>query len=199
MNMQSLEKLIDERVAATMEKTLENHTKKWAGAVASKSSREFTETVYTNKDEINDSTNTTTRLSDGRELNMIIHRLKEDGTAPQSTLVIKELFEALEMKHDLTIPADRLGAKSQNKIRPIRVRMESFERKQEFMSSLWKLKHGPDKFKRISVTDDYTQEERQEIKRWVNEAKERTQAEDGYVWKVRGSPRSELRLIKMRI
>ena len=68
------------------------------------------------------------------------------------------------------------------------------------MSSLWRLKNGPEKFRKISITDDYTQEERREIKRWVDEAKRRTQEiDDGYVWKVRGSPRSKLRLVNMRI
>ena len=66
------------------------------------------------------------------------------------------------------------------------------------MSSFWMLKNGPEKFRRINITEDYTQEERQEIKRWVDEAKRRTQVvDDGYIWKVRGSPRSKLRLVSM--
>ena len=94
---------------------------------------------------------------------------------------------------------DRLGSKSPEKTRPIRVTMKSYERKHILMSSLWRLKHGPEKFRRISITEDYTQDERQEIKRWVEEAKSRTQdSEDGYKWKVRGSPRSQLRLVRMR-
>ena len=67
------------------------------------------------------------------------------------------------------------------------------------MSNLWKLKHGPIKFQKISVTDDFTQEERKEIKRWVDEAKERSAKDDGYVWKIRGSPRSNLQFIRLRI
>ena len=82
----------------------------------------------------------------------------------------------------------------------VRITMESHEEKQKLMSSLWRLKNGPEKFRKISITDDYTQEERREIKRWVDEAKRRTQeVDDGYVWKVRGSPRSKLRLVNMRI
>ena len=77
--------------------------------------------------------------------------------------------------------------------------MESHERKREFMAQLWKLKNGPKRFQKISVTEDYTQEERKEIKRWVDEAKERTKKDDGYVWKIRGSPRSKLRFVKMRV
>ena len=65
------------------------------------------------------------------------------------------------------------------------------------MSKLWKLKHGSDEFRRISITDDFTQEDRKEIKRWFKEAKLRTRRDDGYVWKVRGSPRNKIRLVKM--
>ena len=49
------------------------------------------------------------------------------------------------------------------------------------------------------MTDDYTQEERREIKRWVDMAKQRTKSEISYEWKVRGSPRSGLQLVKMKI
>ena len=198
--MKSLEKPIDERVVATVEAKFEKHIESKSSAITRNSSSEFTKTIYTNKAEINDSRITPMLISDGRELNVIIHGLKEDGTAArQSTPVVEELFETLEMKYHLTTSAVRLGAKSQDKIRPIRVTIESHERKKEFMSSLWRLKHGPDKFKKISITDDYTQEERREIKRWVEEAKVRTQAEDGYAWKVRGSPRRKLHLAKIRI
>ena len=203
IDMQSLEKLIEERVAATVDATFEKHIMNKATNTINtntNSSTEFTEVIteviYTNKDEISDPT-ITPMMSDRRELNIIIHGLKEDGKVSQCP-VTNELFETLELKHHPTTSVDRLGAKSQDKIRPIRVTMESYERKQEFMSSLWKLKHGPDKFQKISITDDYTQDERREIKRWVEEAKKRTQDEDGYVWKVRGSPRSKIRLVKMR-
>lgn len=53
---------------------------------------------------------------------------------------------------------------------------------------LGRLKHRPKAFMRISVMDDYTQDERREIRRWVEEAKERTKNERDHVWKVRGSP-----------
>ena len=76
--------------------------------------------------------------------------------------------------------------------------MKTLKAKSSFMASLGKLKHGPDTFKRISVTDDYTQEERKEIKRWIEEAKVRSRNESDYVWKVRGSPNNNLRLIRMK-
>ena len=49
------------------------------------------------------------------------------------------------------------------------------------------------------MTDDHTQDERKEIRQWVEEAKERSLNENGYVWKVRGSPtNNNLRLIRMK-
>ena len=56
---------------------------------------------------------------------------------------------------------------------------------------------GQEIYRKISITEDYTQEERREIKRWVDEAKERTKREVGYEWKVRGTPRTKLRLVKI--
>ena len=130
-----------------------------------------------------------------RELNVIVHGIKEDGARTNDT--VAELFGTLELKHQPTTLANRLGSKSSDKSRPILITMESHQRKRELMSKLWKLKHGPDKFQKISVTEDFTQEERNEIKRWVEEAKQRTDKESGYIWKVRGSPRGNLRLVKM--
>ena len=77
--------------------------------------------------------------------------------------------------------------------------METDEAKLVFMSHLGKLKDRPDKFRRISVTDDYTQEEREEIRKLVEEAKERSKNDSQYVWKVRGSPNaSNLRLVRIK-
>lgn len=195
----SLEKLIDERVAVTMKEKFEEHMKKRNDAVDEKLSDEFAKKIYTNKREIINDEMTPTTISDERELKIIVHGLEEDETSTQIKSVVKELFDTLEVEHRPTTLADRLGGKSRDKFRPIRITMESHERKNEIMNNLWKLKHGPIKFQKISVTDDFTQEERKEIKRWVNEAKERTRKEDGYVWKIRGSPRSKLRLIKLRV
>ena len=159
---------------------------------------ELKKAIYTNKAEIINH-EITPIISDGRELNLIVHGLEENGTNTQTNSIVKELFDTLEVKHHPTTLTDRLGGKSLHKIRPIRIKMESNERKSEIMSKLWKLKHGQARFHKISITEDFTQEERKEIKRWVDEAKERTQQDDGYIWKIRGSPRSKLRFIKLSV
>ena len=69
------------------------------------------------------------------------------------------------------------------------------------MENLNKLKNAPEKLRNISVTDDYTKEERQIIRSKVDEATKKTQEEgDGkYIWKVRGSPKNGLRLMRFMI
>ena len=58
------------------------------------------------------------------------------------------------------------------------------------MSRLSNLKKAEDKFRKISITDDYTIEERQEIKKFVDEAKTRNLSEEGnFFWRIRGSPK----------
>ena len=111
---------------------------------------------------------------------------------------IEDLFNTVGIEYAPTTSAtDRLGSKSSERTRPIRICMKTQEAKSSFMTSLGKLKDGPDTFKKISVTDDYTQEERKEIKRWIEEAKARSRNECNYVWKIRGSPNKNLRLIRI--
>ena len=178
-----------------MDAQFEKHTRKRNYTVGE--SDELTKAIYTYKAEIINHEVTPTTISDGRELKLIVHGLEENGTNTDTNSVVKELFYTLDVKHLPTTIGDKLG-KNWTKNRPIRITMESNERKSEIISKLWKLKHGPEKFQKISITEDFTQEERKEIKRWVDEAKERTRLEDGYVWKIRGSPRSKLRFVKLR-
>ena len=64
IDMQSLEKLIDKRVAVTMDAKLEKHIKNNTGAINRNSSNEFTQMVYTNKAELDDPNITPTTIDD---------------------------------------------------------------------------------------------------------------------------------------
>ena len=78
------------------------------------------------------------------------------------------------------------------------LRMKNKEEKEEFMSKLWMLKNVRSRFKNMSITNDYTLEERNMIKKFVEEAKRRNTIETNENrWKVRGTPRGGLRLVKM--
>ena len=58
------------------------------------------------------------------------------------------------------------------------------------MSRFSKLKNAEDRFKQISLTDDYTVEERQEVRNSLEEAKEKNKNESGnFIWKERDSPK----------
>ena len=133
-------------------------------------------------------------LDEKREQNIIIHGLKEDEEC--DTKIIKDLFAATATQHE-PVHMMRLGSKNNNdKIRPVMLRMKNQNEKDEFMSKLWMLKNMKIRYGNISITDDYTQEERHLIKKWVNEAARRNaNGTNGYRWKVRGTPRKGMRLV----
>ena len=57
---------------------------------------------------------------------------------------------------------------------------------------------------KIRVTDDYTWEKREEIRRWVKMADERNgrnndEATTSYLWKARGTPKTGMRIVQIRM
>ena len=142
-------------------------------------------------------------INNTRERNIVIHGCDETNEGDQAS--IKKLFSIMEMDTGPTI-VHRLGAKKKDGVRPIRIVMESESQKTKFMSNLWKLKYADSAIKKIRVTDDYTWEERQEIRRWVTMAEERNKREEegkngntNYKWKVRGTPKYGMRIVQIRI
>ena len=64
------------------------------------------------------------------------------------------------------------------------------------MSRLSNLKNAEERYKKISVTDDYTIEERRTIKSWVERANAKNNGETrAVIWKARGSPKNGMRLV----
>ena len=49
----------------------------------------------------------------------------------------------------------------------------------------------------LSIRDDYTIKERELISRYAEEAKQKNIAEDTTEWKVRGTPKNRLRLVRI--
>ena len=77
--------------------------------------------------------------------------------------------------------------------------MNSKSEKDDVMGNLTYLKHAEDDIRKIRITDDYTLNERREIKIWLDKANEKNKTESGqFVWKVRGSPKEGMRLAKFR-
>ena len=75
--------------------------------------------------------------------------------------------------------------------------MKTKNDKAKVMKNLSKLKGTIDEFGRISVTDDYTQTEREMLKRWNDDAKAKSQNDDRYNYKVRGDPKNGLRFVRL--
>ena len=128
-----------------------------------------------------------------RDQNIIIHGIDERKYTEAQYLA--EFFNVLELDLNSMSASHRLGTKQNDRIRPLKIIMKSVKEKGKVMSRLGRLKGADEVFKKISVTDDYTMEEREEIKRWVIMAKEKnmTGTKD-YVWKVRGTPKEGMRL-----
>ena len=145
------------------------------------------------------------REREARINNFIIHGIDESPTNDSEAVsndctMINSLFQAIDIESN---PKSffRIGKQNDQKSRPIKVIMKTTLDKDEVMENLNKLKNAPEKLRNISVTDDYTKEERQIIRSKVDEANKKTQEEgDGkYIWKVRGSPKNGLRLMRFMI
>ena len=67
------------------------------------------------------------------------------------------------------------------------------------MESLYKLKNANAHFQQLSVTHDMTKNERSEIQKKVEEAKQKEREEETgeYIWRVRGAPGS-LKVVRLR-
>jgi len=126
-----------------------------------------------------------------RDRNVIIHGLEEEEGSTDKER-IDEIFETTNMGPG-PVSFYRLGGKKPGANRPIMLRMQTATDKEEFMSNLWMLKQLQTKFKKLSITHDYTKDERKAIRELVDEAKKRNDTvTKGFIWKVRG-----MRLTKM--
>ena len=65
------------------------------------------------------------------------------------------------------------------------------------MSNLCKLKGSEREFGKISITDDYTASEREQIRKFSQLAKEKTETTEGKLFKVRGTPKNGLRVVEI--
>ena len=134
-----------------------------------------------------------------RSTNIILHGVSEDvdkneGNPDEEFVTAFLETIGISNKPDSII---RLGKPDLQKNRPIKIRMKNESEKENVMSRLPNLKNAEERFKRISVTEDYTMEERNEIRKWVEKAKEKNQDESSkIIWKARGTPKNGMRLVK---
>ena len=139
---------------------------------------------------------------DKRKNNLIIYGISEEGTDDNIGLpdrdrnFMNSFLEAIEVD---VAPKQivRLGIANADKKRPVKVILKSAEDKEAIVSNLNKLKNASANIRGISVRDDYTIEERNLIKMMNDEAKKRNQADNVTHWKVRGTPKNGLRVVKV--
>ena len=136
-----------------------------------------------------------------RACNLIIHGVAEDGEnslTAADEIYVSNLLTALSVNGVTAKAVHRIGKQNDNKKRPLKVIMRSEHDKEKVMSNLTNLK---DKaiYKGMSISADYTINERNLLKEFSMNAKERNEElgpDSKYIWRVRGSPKNGLVLKK---
>ena len=90
----------------------------------------------------------------------------------------------------------RLGKRNDAEKRPIKVVMNNKSDKQKVMTNLRRLKGTESEFGYISITDDYTANEREQIRKFSAMAKDKTEKSTSSTYKVRGNPKNGLRIVE---
>ena len=91
----------------------------------------------------------------------------------------------------------RLGKPNENKKRPVKLVMSNAGDKDKIMSRLGNIKNADEVYRTLSITDDHTIEERELIKEWIKKAEQKNKEENTKDWKVRGTPKNGLCLVKI--
>ena len=134
-----------------------------------------------------------------RSANLIVHGVNEPNIESQKEddeSFVSSLLEKIGVvqrpKHIF-----RLGPRTEEKTRPVKLVMESENVKDTIMSRLGNLKNAEDAFRKISIREDYSIEEREMVHEMVKKAAEKNAAENTQEWKVRGTPKTGLRLVRI--
>ena len=83
-----------------------------------------------------------------------------------------------------------LGKPIADKTRPVKLVMTNSTDKDNIMSRLGNLNNAEEIYRKISVRDDNTIEERDIIKEWGKKAEQKNKEENTQVWKVRYTPKT---------
>ena len=135
-----------------------------------------------------------------RNKNLIIHGVVEPVTDTKEKedefdkRDIEDILDEIGLQEIKPTHHHRIGQKDKEglKWRPIKVILQTKSEKEQIMRNLYKLKHAG-----LSITDDFTINERKKIKEMHQKAKNLNKENNGdFVWRVRGSPRTSLRLVR---
>ena len=143
-----------------------------------------------------------------RATNLIVYGVNESNVDSEEEDVkfAKGLVKDLQIGIVDIKSVERIGHQTTNlqKIRPLKLVFKTVDEQQKVLNNLRNLR-GNDEYKKVSIKEDYTVNERDLIKEYVNQAKAQNAIEEAnntnIVWKVRGSPKNGLilkRFIKER-
>ena len=191
----NIDALIEKKLAGAQSSVTEEHKKTFAQALGGDVTDTLT-TAFRNR-ENQEKVNGTER--EKRATNLIIYGVKEPSSELQKEddeTFVSSLLDIIGVvqrpKHIV-----RLGPRSDEKTRPVKLVMESENDKDTIMARLGNLKNAEDVFRKISIREDYTREEREMVRDMVKKAAEKNDAGNTQEWKVRGTPKTGLRLVKI--
>ena len=183
---------VDKRLDEKLNQNQQNFNKSFAEAVSKNVNEQVIENVITHaKNDERLQLNEWQR----REKNMILHGVEENGSQSDDEFV--QNFLSIVGADVTPESKTRLGNKVDGRTRPLKLVMKSSEEKDRVMSRLVNLKNADDRYRKVSVRDDYSIDERNLIKQWSDKAAAKNQAENTTEYKVRGNPKNGLRLVRV--
>lgn len=144
---------------------------------------------------------------EGRKNNIIVHKMPESKATDHNCqkkedmdFLLALLKEALKVEYETgdVKRISRLGRSSDTN-RPLLVEFSTSTVKNTVMESLGKLRGAEDKYKGLSIVHDRTKKEREELKKLVQEAKDKQEQDKSgeWIYRVRGSS-SAMRIVKLK-
>ena len=119
---------------------------------------------------------------------MIVDIKKEDSQ------YVRDIFKKIGATSEPSL-ITRLGEPNESKSRPIKIVMKSKADKEKVMKNLGSLKGTERLFGKISVKDDYTTQEREEIRLLTEKAKQQSKDNSDKIFKVRGNSKNGWKVV----
>ena len=179
-------------------KRIESNITKWSDLFKTTAMESNKENLESFKIALNEQSKSDTER-EHRNRSMILFKVREgkseshEGRRNEDGKFVADFMKEIGF-NDIEIDRfDRLGKydpekAKDGKARPIRVRLESKQKKQEITGSLKNLARAPEIFRKVSVKHDLSQSERDLVKQKIEEAKNKTNESDEFAYLVRGPP-----------
>lgn len=177
--------------------------KNWAEVVKGTIKEEVKSTTVALKNVVKSIKNDVETIN--RECNVVLFRLSEGETDSvearnDDKKIVMNILSTItndEIKESDVKKMYRIGKRGDNP-RPMLIEFKEKSIKNLIMENRSRMKQLSDELKNVSLSHDFTKEQREKCKKLVAEAKDKEQQESGeFVYRVRGDP-SNLRIIKIQ-